>query len=256
MIKSKFLIASLAIAATLFSTANAVILDLGTNGSGIINGALFEVSSLHPAGTGVFGPFMTIQNSPWEQGYNSSAGPFDTKRAPQWNHEIQFSELRATTFNGIDYFGFVVDTNEPNGGGRSTISLDGLGIWTSSTLQNSTSTDANGFFNGSLGTLRYDLGANVVLYDDQHSGSGTADISIYIPVSFFAGAQATDFVYMYQRWGNTAGSEGGFEETALIDGFVIPELSSFFPIIGLLVAVGSTHILRRRRMTRAGAAVS
>lgn len=70
----------------------------------------------------------------------------------------------------------------------------------------------------------------------------------------FAGAQLNDFVYMYQRWGNTDSSEGGFEETALLDGMTpIPELSSFFPIIGLLVAVGSTQVLRRRRMARMSA---
>lgn len=255
MIKAKFIIASVGIAAALLSTSNAVVLDLGSNGSGSINGAFFAVSSQHPAGTGVFKPFMTIQNSPWEQGYNSGSGNFDTKREPQWNHEIRLSDLRITSINNTDYFGFVVDVNEPNGGNKSGISLNGLGLWTSSTIQNSTSTDSNGFFNGSLGTLRYNLGAdNSVLYDDQHSGSGTADISIFIPVSMFAGAQLNDFVYMYQRWGNTDSSEGGFEETALLDGMTpIPELSSFFPIIGLLVAVGSTQVLRRRRMARMSA---
>jgi LPXTG-motif cell wall-anchored protein len=56
---------------------------------------------------------------------------------------------------------------------------------------------------------------------------------------------------MYQRWGNTDSSQGGFEETALIPGLApVPEMSSFFPIVGLLVAVGSTSILRRRRMAK------
>jgi len=250
MIKSKFIIASLGAAAALLSTANAIVVDLGSNGSGTVNGALFEVGSIHPAGTGVFDPFMTIQNSPWEQGYNSSTGNFDTKREPQWNHEIRFSDLQQTTINNVAYFGFAVDVNEP-GGSKAGISLNGLSLWTSATVQNSTSTDSNGFFNGSLGTLRYDLGGNSVLYDDQHSGSGESDINIFVPVSFFAGAQANDFVYMYQRWGNSDFSQGGFEETALIAGITpIPELSSFFPIIGLMVAVGSTQVLRRRRMAR------
>ena len=30
----------------------------------------------------------------------------------------------------------------------------------------------------------------------------------------------------------------------------VPEMSALFPIVGLLVAVGATHILRRRRMAR------
>lgn len=245
MIKIKALIASLTLA---FATVSqAVILDLGTNGSGFIDGALFNVNSQHPTGTGVFNPFLTLQNNPWEQGYNSSTGNFDTTREPQWNHEIRFSDLQITNLNGIDYVGFQVDINEPNGGSQARISLDALQIFTSATLQNSTSTNSQGFFNGSLGTLRYTLGANQVLYNDQQSGSGSGDINIYIPLSFFAGTGLNDYVYMYQRWGNTNASQGGFEETSLIRGTPIPEMSSLFPILGLLVAVASTTILRRRR---------
>ena len=149
------------------------------------------------------------------------------------------------------YFGFAIDVNEP-GGNKSDISLIGLSLWTSATIQNSTSTDASGNFNGSLGTLRYDLGDNIVLYDDKHSGSGESDINVYIPVSFFAGAQGSDYVYMYQQWGNAdAMTEGGFEETRLIAGITpIPELSSFFPIVGLMVAVGATNVLRRRKQAQ------
>ncbi len=252
MTKFKFIIASLGIAATLLSSANATVLNLGSDGQGFVNGAYFAVNSQHPTGTGTYNPFLTLQNNPWEQGYNSSVGNFDTKREPQWNHEIRFSDLQVTNLNGIAYFGFSVDINEPNGGNQALISLDALRIYTSATLQNSNSTNAQGFFNGSLGNLRYDLGGNQVLYNDQQSGSGAGDINIYIPVSAFAGTQANDYVYMYQRWGNTQNSQGGFEETALIRGITpIPEMSALFPIVGLLVAVGSTHVLRRRRMARA-----
>ena len=251
MIKSKF-IACLGVATALLATSNAAVLDLDSSGSGTINGARFEVGSIHPAGTGVFEPFLTIQANGDEQGYNSSSGNFDTKREPVWNHEIRFSDMQQTTINGTAYFGFAIDVNEPNGGGKTDISLTALRIWTSPTLQNSTSTDSNGNFNGSLGTLRYDLGNNSVLYDDQHKGSGESDINVYIPVSAFAGTNGNDYVYMYQRWGNAdAMSEGGFEETRLIAGITpIPELSSFFPIIGLMVAVFATNVLRRRKLAQ------
>jgi hypothetical protein len=257
MIKRNFTAALIA-AGTLVvaSIAQAGVLDLDSDGSGTINGAIFQTNDDHPTGTGVYNPFLTVQNNGFEQGYNSGTNRnFDTKRVPQWNHEIRFSDLQATTINGVQYIGFSVDINEPNNA-NSEISLDALKVYFSSTLQTSTSTDGNGFFNGSLGTLVYDLGANQVLYNDQDSGSGEGDINIYIPVSFFlnAGVQANDYIYMYQRWGNTDSTEGGFEETALIRGLQpIPEMSTFFPIIGLLVAVGSTHVLRRRRMARVNA---
>lgn len=252
MIKRNFTAALIAAGMLVMaSIAPAAVVDLSgdQDGSVTINGAIFQTNDDHPTGTGVYNPFLTIQNKGWEQGYNSSTGAFDTTREPQWNHEIRFSDLQATTINGIQYFGFSVDINESNN--TPLISLDALRVYTSSTLQSSTSTDGNGFFNGSLGTLRYDLGANQLIYNDKDSGSGEGDINIYIPVSFFAGAQANDYVYMYQRWGNSDSSDAGFEETALIRGIApIPEMSTFFPIIGLLVAVGSTHVLRRRRMAR------
>ena len=255
MITPKFILSAFALAAFLAPNVQAAVLNLGTNGSGFVNGAFFSVNRNRPTGTGVFNPFLTIQANGDQQGYNSSIGNFDTKREPQWNHEIRFSDLQQTTINGIAYFGFSVDVNEPNSPNRSTISLERLQIFTSATLQTSTLMDASGNFNGSLGILRYDLdfgGNNSVLYDDRNSGSGSGDIDIFIPVSFFAGTQSNDYVYMYQLWGNSDGmSSGGFEETRLIAGITpIPEIGSFFPIIGLMVAVSATHVLRRRKMAK------
>src|SRR4051812_31142049 len=94
--------------AVLAFTAHAsqsAILDLGSSGSGSLNGALFSTTDIQPTGTGVFDPFLTVQNTPTEQGYNASNGNFDTKRVPQWNHEVQFSDLRTTTINGTQYYG-------------------------------------------------------------------------------------------------------------------------------------------------------
>src|SRR5436305_8191530 len=145
MIKRNF--AAALVAAGMFALASvsqATVLNLGSSGSGTVNGALFETNNDHPTGTGVYNPFLTVQNDPWEQGYNSSVGNFDTKREPQWNHEIRFSDLQTTTINGTAYFGFSVDINEP-GGNKSTISLDALRVFTSGSLQSSTSTDSNGF---------------------------------------------------------------------------------------------------------------
>jgi hypothetical protein len=245
-----FLKTTLACAALAFALGNtqATVLDLGSSGSGSLGGAFFSTTDVQPTGTGVFDPFLTIQNSPTEQGYNGSNGNFDTKRVPQWNHEIQFSQLQTTTVNGSQYFGFVVDINEPNGGPKSVISLDSLKIWTSSTLQNSTSTDASGKFNGSLGNLVFDLGlGNSLTYTDQQHGSGSGDINIFIPVSDFAGVKPTDYVYMYQAWGNTDMSDGGFEETALISGVVpVPEIAPSSVIcgfLGLVVAISSRRAL-------------
>ncbi len=259
--KSSFsLQVALAAAALAFtvSASQATVLDLGSSGSGSVGGALFSTTDIQPTGTGVFDPFLSIQNTPTEQGYNGSNGNFDTKRVPQWTHEILFSQMQITTINGSQYYGFLVDVNEPNGV-KAPISLDSLRLWTSSTIQTSTSTDANGKFNGSLGTLVFDLGAgNSVHYIDQQRGSGSGDINIFIPVSDFAGTKPTDYVYMYQAWGSSDMSEGGFEETAMIAGAVpVPEVapsSILFGFLGLVVAASSRRALggRVRALVRHG----
>jgi hypothetical protein len=57
---------------------------------------------------------------------------------------------------------------------------------------------------------------------------------------------------MYVHMGNSNPSEGGFEEFSLVQNITpVPEMSALFPIVGLMVAVGSTHVLRRRRMAKA-----
>lgn len=225
----------------------------GPLGPGVINGALFTQNSLKPAGTGVIDPFLTIQASPTEQGYNGTNNNFDTKRVPQWNHPITLGSLAQIAVNGNHYYEFIVDVNEPNNA-TSTISLNMLNVWTSPTTQSSTSVGTNGLFNGSLGTLRYsmstNLGDNSVLYNDVNSGSGQADIAIFIPVSDFAGASLTDNLYMYQAWGNTLASNGGYEETFAVQGMnttPVPEVSSFAPLAGILLMVVGMDYLRRRR---------
>ena len=75
-------------------------------------------------------------------------------------------------------------------------------------------------------------------------------MNIFIPVSDLAGANQNDYVYLYQRWGNTDSTEGGFEETAIRQGFVpVPEVTAssvIFGFLGLVVAVSSRRALSGR----------
>jgi hypothetical protein len=240
------------------ATAQATTIDLTTTSSGELNGGLFSTIGTQPTGSGVFDPFLTIQNNVTEQGYNSAVGNFDTKRDPVYNHEIKLSQLNTTTIGGVQYFTFNVDINEPNGGSKALISLDSFRVYTSPTLQSSTSTDANGLFNGSLGTLRYDSGSgNLVKINDINHGSGQADLAVFIPASDFAGASADDNVYVYQYWGKEFNTQGGYEETAIGAGTAftsVPEVSSLLPLMGMLGAVGGFHYFRRRQAGEAESA--
>jgi hypothetical protein len=257
MIKRNFTAAL--VAAGMFavaSLAQATVVDLVNNDQGSVTNqygtAIFQFTQPQPTGTGVIQPFLRVQASPTEEGYNTSGGtPFDDKGGP-WTHDIQFSDLLSTTVtvNGTSYFKILVDLNEPNGA-KSTISLENIQFYTSATGSKTTENLA------SLGTLRYSLdtagGDNTVQFDaGRNHGSGSGDAYLYIPTSAFAGTNANDFVYMYVNFGSAdMTTAGGFEEFTLVRNLApVPEMSALFPIVGLIVAVGSTSILRRRRMAK------
>jgi len=257
MIKRNFTAAL--VAAGMFaiaSLAQATVVDLVNNDEGTVTNqygtAIFQFTQPQPTGTGYIDPFLRVQASPTEQGYNTSGGtPFDDKGGP-WTHDIQFSDLQSTTVtvNGTSYFKILVDLNEPNGA-KSTISLENIQFYTSATGSKTTENLA------SLGTLRYSLdtagGDNTVQFDaGRNHGSGSGDAFLYIPTSAFAGTNANDYVYMYVNFGNAdMTTAGGFEEFTLVRNLApVPEMSALFPIVGLIVAVGSTSILRRRRMAK------
>ena len=257
MIKRNFTAALIAAGMlTIASLAQATVVDLINNDQGTITNqygtAIFQFTQPQPTGTGYIDPFLRVQASPTEQGYNTSGGtPFDDKGGP-WTHDIQFSDLQSTavTINGTTYFKIMVDLNEPNGA-KSTISLENIQFYTSATGSKTTTNLS------SLGTLRYSLdtagGDNQVLFDAaRNNGSGSGDAFFYIPATAFAGTNPNDYVYMYVNFGSAdVTTAGGFEEFTLVRNLApVPEMSALFPIIGLLVAVGSTRILRRRRMAQ------
>ena len=158
-------------------------------------------------------PFLRLENSPVEQGYNTSGGtPFDDKAEP-WTHDLTFGDLQNTqvTLGGASYFKLLLDFNEP-GGSKSLISLDQLQFYTSKVGSQTTGNV------GSLGTLRYTFrsGDSVILDASRNHGSGSGDMYAYIPTSDFAGTKTSDFVYLYAHFGTTDNSQAGFEEWALV----------------------------------------
>ncbi len=238
----------LAVAALFFaSSAQATIVDLiSGDGPGTINGAMFEWVSSQSTGTGVITPFLRVQADGTEQGYNTSnpSPPFDDKTGV-FTRDITFADLITTevTIGGQNYFKILLDVNQSGSGNATFISLDSLQFYTSPTGSQNTTTVS------SLGTLRYSFSAPDAVWLDasRNPGSGAGDMFAFIPVSDFAGTALTDFVYLYCHFGDTYGSNDGFEEWSLVVN-PIPEASAFFPIVGLLAAVFSTQFVRRRQL--------
>jgi len=245
-LKRSMLAAALVAAGILFATtsAQATIVDLINGDGGAINGAQFDWTPEQPTGTGNIQSFLRVQADGVEQGYNTSGTPvpFDDKVGP-WTHNVIFANLRATTVivGNTSYFKLLLDINQSNS--HPLLSLDQLQFYTSPTGSQTTK-DVS-----SLGTLRYSFSPGDAVYLDasRNHGSGSGDMFAYLPASAFAGTNSSDFVYLYCHFGNTHPSNDGFEEWSLVVN-PVPEASTFFPVIGLIVAVVSTYELRRRKL--------
>jgi hypothetical protein len=247
MTRDNFKRSMLVVAGVLFATtsAQATIVDLIHSDSGSINGAIYDYTAPQPTGTGVIQPFLRVQNDPVEQGYNTSGTPvpFDDKVGP-WTHDVTFANLQATTVmvGNTSYFKLLLDINQS--GSHPLLSLDQLQFYTSPTGSQTTTNVS------SLGALRYSFSPGDAVYLDasrNRGGSGIGDMYAYLPTSVFAGTSSSDFVYMYSHFGNTYPSNVGFEEWSRVVN-PVPEASTFFPVIGLIVAVVSTYELRRRKL--------
>jgi hypothetical protein len=147
------------------------------------------------------------------------------------------------TIGGQNYFKLLLDIGQESN--APYLSLDKLQIYTSPN-GSLTTTDLT-----QLGTLRYSFSGNdkILLDASRNSGNGAGDMFLFIPVSAFAGVSSTDFVYLYCQFGTTDQSNDGPEEWSLVLN-PIPEVSAFFPIVGLLAAVFSTQFVRRRQLQR------
>jgi len=216
------------------STAQAAFtIDLTTkDASGNSGSGIFQEFAFQPTGTGVFDPFVRIQQTGTEAGYNTDGRPveFQTKDQNQWTHSLALSSLGVVTRDGVDYFMFRLDMNEQanqesqnNSEGRH-LSMNDFEIYLGNAPDLLGLTPGSGFGGGDS-VLVYDIDtadgrgdATVELNDkldnDHGPGSGDSDMDVLIPVSLFQGPNGFTWVYLYSAFGNPNHSDDGFEEWA------------------------------------------
>ncbi len=240
--------------------ANAVVLDLLTdNQSGNINGAHFTNVNVQSTGSGILNPFVRLSNSgnnTSSEGYNADARPVmaDVNTSGTFTHDIRLSTIGISVNPGSltgSYYGFLLDINQQ--GSNPLLSLDRLQIFTSSTALSSAATYAD-LTSGA--TLRWDMdvgpdgNSTVHLNYNLNTGSGSGDMFVYIPVSFFAGAAPNDFLYLYSQFGAEGGvysDNDGFQEWAgyqEVNGQTVPDGGSAIALLG--VALVAVEGLRRK----------
>src|SRR4026207_2206832 len=102
LVVKRALLAAIVILPSVAAFANKLDLsDSTTSGSltGAVGGtAMFSEISTHPAGTGVFDPFLTINSkgsSKTEQGYNTDGNTalYLNQQRPEWNTLLKVSDL-------------------------------------------------------------------------------------------------------------------------------------------------------------------
>lgn len=225
-------------------SAHAVtVLDLTTAASsGFINGAFFLQTDLdhNATGTGVIDPFVRIQRSVSEQGYNTDGRPtFYNEKSDPHTHSIQLKDVPTLTINSIVYREFLLDIDQNNN--SPLLSLDELQIFLKNTGDIKTNL-------ASLGIPIFDLDgageAYVKMNYNLNPGNGKGDMFAYIPNSLFTGSDE-QYVYLYSQFGLNYASNAGFEEWSIRRGAPIPEPSSLS-----LLGVGLLGFFRRKKKTR------
>jgi hypothetical protein len=197
-------------------------IDLTTTGStGSSQGALFYQADPHPTGTGYIDPFVRIQMRGFERGYNTDARPveFETKDENQWTHSLLLANLDPVTIGSTQYYKFSLDINEQGNATGSKLSMNDFRVY----LGDSPSLTGwnDGFGANSVKVYDIDAGkqgnktidVTVELNYRLGHGSGSGDMSVYVPVDLFQryGSQFK-YVYLYSSFGNPNQSDAGFEE--------------------------------------------
>ena len=221
---------------------------------GFINGALFQ-RAVPGSGAGQFRQLFRVSDSNdadvIERGYNRG-GIMDSETPNGFNPLIRVQNLVESSEGG--FYMFALDANESSGGNNSYLSLDMFSIYVGGVNDPAPLPAAEANL-GQLGTRVYTFATNdgVLLDATTSSGSGTADMLVFVPKSLFNGFAPDSYVYTFVSHGGSSapgfGASGGNEEWAAIQtpmASYIPEPGAWaIALVGGIL--GLTTRYRRRR---------
>lgn len=198
-------------------THDITVADSGTSATADLGNATVEYigssASNQASGTGLFDPFLRLQGSPTEKGYNTcsqaSCGgdvtQFETKTGT-WTKAILASAIPVVDCGGdlagTNCWELFVDINDGNNAKR--VSLNEVEVWLTTNARLTGYVDPTGFPSGA--TQVYDFSGSILI-NDVNQGSGRGDLLYLIPVQPFASG---DFFVLYSKWGTTSGTAGNF----------------------------------------------
>jgi len=200
--------------------------------TGTINGAVFMQYDARPTGTGHIQSFVRIQgasaHSAVTQGYNTDARPlqYDENKSPQFTRGLALSQIPVVNIGGVPSYEFLLDINQNSK--QPLLSLDDVKMFVGD------QPDLKGFdpSQGKLAGLSpvYDMNAGgdhwVLLNYRLNTGSGSGDMLMYVPASWFNTGSATPYVYLYSKFGVNDSANAGFQEWATSNAPLNPALSA------------------------------
>jgi len=287
---------TLALLACMPMTAQAgpIILDISSTttqqtidtSSGQIGGQFIVANNqVQPTGTGVFNPFLTIQQTGQERGFNWGLGAPQTtavldekaggsgRTAP-----LLLSDLQTTTIGGVAYYQFKLDVNQVS---NDPISLNQVQIFQSGSPIDANSSGAFSLlgadsshsalisFQGATEVFRLNdqqnpstgggvsFDNNLEIWSPSNHGSGSGDMFLYVRASDFDPANG-GYVTLFSQFGNPSGtysSNDGFEEWGALQGPNTVNAVPAPPAIALVVAACPV-LLAGRLLGRRKAAVA
>lgn len=210
--------------------------------SATINSAIFATPANNTTvGTGVFNPFLRLQNSgprgdtgyscgtkaSCEEGFNTDSkitgGHQILDDKPSlWTHALLLSSIPTVTINGQTYRQFYLDINEPNNPTDKFLSLDQFKLFVGSVgdldkynfagekltySSGDTTKDAQKIFDmdmGKKGGTGAPVNSTVGLNYDLNAGSGKGiDLVVSVPDSAFQNTGSAQYLYLYTKFGET-----------------------------------------------------
>jgi hypothetical protein len=237
------LVGALVVAAIMAATGQALVSDSGTVDVQVPNktqsvvdattaqGAFVSYfgdsdSTFGASGTGLFDPFVRIQGSPTEQGYNTNGTVEFNTKVGNWTHAIKVSQIPQRpcpqsnpTLRCFELFN---DINEGNN--AKHISLNTVQVFYT---DNPNLTGYASFSSSPpAGTTKeYEFNGDIEI-NDVNQGSGRGDLRYDIPITGLNGVPlppncnygnplCNTYFLLYSKWGTTSAtynSDGGFEE--------------------------------------------
>ena len=158
----------------------------------VVNGAQWNRAANFKVGTGVINPFLSIQNNPTEQGFNTDGDFTLDQTRSQFTNALPLNHVPVINVkNGGGAFReFIFDANEANSSPDAQFSIDQFNLWLCNDAAAGTFTTRTQFESNAHCTKVYTLDGKTLLATDANSlGSGSDfDYQILVPDNLFTTA--------------------------------------------------------------------